>query len=552
MMQAKHTDVDVKLEPNQSVDNTFAEQRLERILAQETNDLSAGLHRLESKIQTYQETMAQAEARLAELTIQQEYRLRLLDELVEIQIKTIKNKLNYSDIDALKKQLNESIMQCKTDLQSELITHMQAREVAFINGNRTLVTEDNIGDVIAEYMVPMNSLVAEFFGEFDFLDEDVSILIEKREKIFKELDAVLAKKNQEANDNYLEPEAAKKELEKQLLVAKTNTATPSLLQLIVFGETRAIATRLDEIKFSRGTLFLVEYINKPNDQGITPLHVACLAGRSEVVAILLRAGANVFACDRDERNAAHYAVSQRGSETLTILERLESHGLDFNQPDKSNIYPLHLAARYGNAEALIWLISHADVDIDVQRDRNLYTPLHYAAIQVVGHANIVNILLEHGADAKMESKAINSARSNSHGRAIYQAALQGKAGVLAVFLEHGIWLSAAEINKLSLFFKNDPRELAMKLSIIADVLKQRVVAIDARQIDLQQSKEIGVVADSKLGGSQQSKEREKVDLGSHVEEPVRALLSSELSIVAATPVMVEAKESSPKEHTPTL
>lgn len=536
MMQAKHTDVDVKLEPNQSVDNTFAEQRLEGILAQETNNLSAGLHRVESKIQTYQETMAQAEESLAELTIQQEYRLRLLDELVEIQIKTIKNKLNYSDLDALKKQFNESIMQCKTDLQSELITHMQAREVAFINGNRTLVTEDNIGDVIAEYMVPMNSLVAEFFGEFDFLDEDVSILIEKREKILKELDAVLAKKNQEANDNYLEPEAAKKELEKQLLIAKAkiNTAAPSLLQLIVFGDAREIATRLDEKKFSGGVLVLVEYINKSNAQGITPLHVACLAGRSEVVAMLLEVGANIFACDRDERNAAHYTVSQRGSETLAILESLKLKGLDFNQPDKSNIYPLHLAARYGNAEALTWLIS-ADVDINVQRDRNLYTPLHYAAIQVVGHANIVNILLENGADAKMESKSINSARSNSHGRAIYQAALQGKAGVLAVFLEHGIWLSAAEINKLSLFFKNDPWELAMKLSTIADVLKQRVVAIDARRIDLQQSKE-----------------REEIDLGSHGDDSVRPLLSSELSIVAATSVMVEAKESSPQENTLTL
>ena len=546
MMQAKHTDVDVKLEPNQSVDNVFAEQRLERILAQEKNHLSAGLHRLESKIRAYQETMAQAEARLAELTIQQEYRLKLLCDLLEIQIKTIENKLDCSDLDVLKKQCNESIMQCKKDLQSDLIIHIKARGVAFINGNRVLVTEDNIGDVIAACMVPMSRLVDDFFGEFDFLDEGVSSLIEKKEKVVKEMEAVLAKKNQEANDNYLEPEAAKKELEKQLLDAKKNPATQSLLQLIGFVETKAIATRLDKIKFSRGVLFLVEYINEPNAQGITPLHVACLAGRSEVVAMLLEAGANIFACDKDKMNAAHYAVSQRGSETLTILKRLESHGLDFNQPDKSNIYPLHLAARYGNAEALIWLISDADVDINVQRDRNLYTPLHYAAIQVVGHANIVNILLEHGADAKMESKAINSARSNSHGRAIYQAALQGKAGVLAVFLEHGIWLSAAEINKLSLFFKNDPRELAMKLSIIADVLKQRVVAIDARRIDLQQSKAIGVVADSKLGGSQQSKEREGIDLGS------RPLLSSELPIVAAAPVMVEAKESSPKEHTLTL
>ena len=61
MMQAKRINIDAKLEPDckdsratQSVDNTFAEQMLEHILADEKNALGVKLCQIEQEIQTYQ------------------------------------------------------------------------------------------------------------------------------------------------------------------------------------------------------------------------------------------------------------------------------------------------------------------------------------------------------------------------------------------------------------------------------------------------------------------------------------------------------------------
>jgi ankyrin repeat protein len=97
--------------------------------------------------------------------------------------------------------------------------------------------------------------------------------------------------------------------------------------------------------------------------GKTALHLAVESGNSNMVALLVEAGAEV--------NAKGDSVT-----------------------------PLHLAAFYGNAPIAETLIK-AGAHVDALGYRHNDTPLHVAALH--GHVNVVNLLLAHGADAGAEN-----------------------------------------------------------------------------------------------------------------------------------------------------
>lgn len=106
-------------------------------------------------------------------------------------------------------------------------------------------------------------------------------------------------------------------------------------------------------------------INACNRHGETALHVASATGRTEMVRLLLDAGANVNAT---------------------------------TAPDGRT--PLHLACLHGNVEAARLLLNCATCDADA-RDRDGDTPLHLA---IAGNARLVGLLVRHGASTDARNR----------------------------------------------------------------------------------------------------------------------------------------------------
>ena len=98
--------------------------------------------------------------------------------------------------------------------------------------------------------------------------------------------------------------------------------------------------------------------------GWTPLHSAAGSGHTDIVKLLLDAGA-----DKDVKNENGYT-------------------------------PLHGAARYGHTD-IVELLLDAGADMEVKVKRG-WTPLHFAAFR--GRTDIVKLLLDAGADEKVKDK----------------------------------------------------------------------------------------------------------------------------------------------------
>lgn len=133
------------------------------------------------------------------------------------------------------------------------------------------------------------------------------------------------------------------------------------------GQTRAVlmACRLGDIEEVRYLLRTVPWLaQQPDANGLTPLHVAALGGRSDIVHLLLR------------------------------------YKADPNQKNSSGMTPLHAAAMAGHVETARLLLLHGARPND--QDQRGNTPLYCAAWD--GNEDMVDLLLEHGADLHIRTE----------------------------------------------------------------------------------------------------------------------------------------------------
>ena len=133
-------------------------------------------------------------------------------------------------------------------------------------------------------------------------------------------------------------------------------------------------------------------INKPNKDGVCPLHLCVSKGSVEIARLLIENGADINIVDGPLQLTAikKYAYNSmlRGAE-MDITDR------------KLGISPLHYACFHGHLDVVKLLIEKG-VKID-PCDRSKKTPLFCAVNQ--GHFEIANILLENG--AKINAQDIN-------------------------------------------------------------------------------------------------------------------------------------------------
>jgi len=173
------------------------------------------------------------------------------------------------------------------------------------------------------------------------------------------------------------------------------------------------------------TQVLLDYgadVNAQNDDGSTPLHLACCQGFLEVAELLLKFGADIRKLDNDGLTPLHCASQYDHADVVRLL-LMRDAGVCARDGTRST--PLHLASHKGSLAAVQLLLENgADAHA---RDEEGGTPLHDACWG--GYLEIMQLLLRHGADV--------DAQSNNGLRALDLALHKGDSDAVELLLEHG-------------------------------------------------------------------------------------------------------------------
>ena len=172
-------------------------------------------------------------------------------------------------------------------------------------------------------------------------------------------------------------------------------------------------------------------VSDPDDCWIvSPLLVASQYGHTEVVRLLLEAGAHTerYNFGDDKMRALHCAASGGHFEVLCVLLEF---GADIDAHTEDWFCALHLAAMTNNVN-----IVHLLLDSGAARepeDLQDMTPLHHAALR--GHVAVARVLLDFGV-------ALEAMDSQGQ-RPLHWAAIYGEVGAVSLLLDYGAEKEAA-------------------------------------------------------------------------------------------------------------
>ncbi|KAK3083082.1 hypothetical protein FSP39_013452 [Pinctada imbricata] len=156
----------------------------------------------------------------------------------------------------------------------------------------------------------------------------------------------------------------------------------------------------------------------------TALHWAASYGNMEHVKMLIKQDSNIGIPDIEGKTPLHWAASSRDSEAVNCVRIiLDTTPSVINWQDYEGRTALHLSVADGN-ELVVRLLTSVEKCNVSALDNMFRTPLHWAA--VLGHSQIVGILLDNGADY---------ASSDSNGATpLHYAAQNNYHDTVAVFL----------------------------------------------------------------------------------------------------------------------
>lgn len=197
----------------------------------------------------------------------------------------------------------------------------------------------------------------------------------------------------------------------------------------------------EQVKSLLDTRSPARLVDAKDETGQTPLHLAAAKPCDEIIDLLVAAGANTRAENKERRTALHVAAG-RGAEHA--VEQLLAHRAPPNASDKVGTTPLHLAAA-GKSTRVVELLLEKGADPNARESDALsikcYTPLHYAAQE--GNKEIAERLIAKGADVNI------TLQKNKRGRSgispMHLAAGNGKPEVVELFVAKGADVNIRDI-----------------------------------------------------------------------------------------------------------
>ena len=133
-------------------------------------------------------------------------------------------------------------------------------------------------------------------------------------------------------------------------------------------------------------------VNQSHPEGLTPLHRAASMEHSDVVQVLIDAGADVEPKDSEGGTPLHCACEVG---ELDIVQMLVKAGADLCVVDDDSTTCLMFAAQHGHTETVRYLVGLREVDVN-HRDFSGYTALQHAREKQ--HTDVEQVLLKHGAE----------------------------------------------------------------------------------------------------------------------------------------------------------
>jgi uncharacterized protein len=167
-----------------------------------------------------------------------------------------------------------------------------------------------------------------------------------------------------------------------------------------------LAAKQDDVAAVRGLLKRKASVDQSQADGSTALHWAAHWDNLAMADDLLRAGAKANAVT-DLGVTPLWLASLNGSSAM--IERLLKGGADANTALPSGETPLMIASRAGAVAAVKLLVAHG-AQVNAREGAKNQTALMWAVVQ--GHADVVEALLEAGADVTARS-SIRTRRVNT-------------------------------------------------------------------------------------------------------------------------------------------